>query len=44
MITKILLIIGIASAIYIIISSGISIIIRQVNKHIDEKLDHKAHI
>ncbi len=44
MITKILLIIGIASSIYIIVSSGINIIIHQVNKHIDEKLDRKAHI
>jgi hypothetical protein len=42
--TKILLIIGIASAIYIIVSSGINIIVRQVNKHIDEKMDHKARI
>jgi hypothetical protein len=44
MLTKIMLIIGIASSIYIIVSSGINIIIRQVNKHIDDKLDRKAHI
>jgi len=42
--TKILLIIGIASSIYIIVSSGINIIVRQVNRHIDEKMDHKARI
>jgi|GEM_PF-1948876 len=42
MLSKILLILGIACSLYLIVSSAMNIMVRQINKHIDEKLDHNT--